>query len=157
VVERLTAEVKIIQRVQKGDSSMVRALRVLQKLMAQPDPSAIFAEFDSDGDKQVHSSIAIHLCLAAPPLLLLLLLPLPLPLLRSPPACLPLNCQRYMALCLQIDRDELRAGFLKLGEHLTEDDIDAIMVRKHALFFCATFALKSISLPRQARDKHRKS
>ena len=49
-----------------------------------------------------------------------------------------------MALCLQIDRDELRAGFLKLGEHLTEDDIDAIMVRKnkHALFFCATFALK---------------
>ena len=27
----------------------------------------------------------------------------------------------------QIDRDELRAGFLKLGEELTEDDIDAIM------------------------------
>ena len=27
----------------------------------------------------------------------------------------------------QIDRDELRAGFLKLGEKLSEQDIDAIM------------------------------
>ena len=67
-----------MQRVQKGDSSMVRALRLLQKLTSQPDPAAIFAEFDLDGDKQ-------------------------------------------------IDRDELRAGFLKLGEKLSEEDIDAIM------------------------------
>jgi hypothetical protein len=73
---------QVLQRLQKGDSSMVghmhhgcmsyarlricadlggccdcfgkvRALRLLQKLMSQPDPTAIFAEFDTDGDKQV--------------------------------------------------------------------------------------------------------
>ena len=27
----------------------------------------------------------------------------------------------------QIDRDELKAGFLKLGEELTDEDVDAIM------------------------------
>jgi hypothetical protein len=30
-------------------------------------------------------------------------------------------------MVMQIDRDELRAGFLKLGEKLSEEDIDAIM------------------------------
>ena len=34
---------------------------------------------------------------------------------------------RCLVLVIQIDRDELRAGFLKLGEKLSEEDIDAIM------------------------------
>ena len=83
-IDQLAAELQVVQRVQKGDSSMVRhfccsihgfvvtvhlkcrcralfqvrALRLLQKLMSQPDPTAVFAEFDTDGDKQV------SLCLA---------------------------------------------------------------------------------------------
>lgn len=81
-IDHLTSEMQVLQRLQKGDSSMVghmhhgcmsyarlrncadlggccycfgkvRALRLLQKLMSQPDPTAIFAEFDTDGDKQV--------------------------------------------------------------------------------------------------------
>lgn len=55
VINRLSADMEALKSAQKGDSSMVRALRALQKLMSQPDPSAIFAEFDVDGDKQVCS------------------------------------------------------------------------------------------------------
>lgn len=54
-IYRLSADVEALKSAQKGDSAMVRALRALQKLMSQPDPGAIFAEFDVDGDKQVCS------------------------------------------------------------------------------------------------------
>lgn len=96
--------------------------------MSQPDPTAIFAEFDTDGDKQVCAlsrASVVTIQPASQP-----------ESIAKDPAASTLFCTAHCSataltscfmMVMQIDRDELRAGFLKLGEKLSEEDIDAIM------------------------------